>query len=229
MGSGMKADESCCTPPHINRRKRDKLSYMRQPVACGEYLFPNHVPCCMCRQLLECTMLTVVLVPCRQRKIRCKLQDGDRRMRCENCSKRGKECVFRSVDQQITAAHGTRSSEVSAASVTSTQNPHNPPEPTAMRPVEDVDYCGQGFPPGPFIMTAACPVLPYESENALLDQKVLPPAIWTPNLSGWEAKKLHGFATDDLDEKTGCGPPPFVLLSDNCSLGLERTKVNISI
>jgi hypothetical protein len=98
-----------------------------------------------------------------------------------------------------------------------------------MRPVEDVDYCGQGFPPGPFIMTAACPVLPYESENALLDQKVLPPAIWTPNLSGWEAKKLHGFATDDMDEKTGCGPPPFVLLSDNCSLGLERTKVNISI
>ena len=146
-------------------------------------------------QLLECTILTIVLVPCRQRKIRCKLEDGDFQMRCANCSKRNKECVFRPVDQLDAVASGTQSSEVGAASVTY-------PKTSAARTVEDVDYGEQGSFPASLIMAAAYSSLPYESGYARLEKEALLPVVWTQDPSGWEADKLHVFGIDNMDKKT---------------------------
>lgn len=162
----------------------------------------------MCYELLESTILTVVLVPCRQRKIRCKLQDGDLQKRCENCSKRSKECVFRPVNQLDTVASGAQPSEVGAASVTSAQDTHSPPRPIAVEPLEDVDHRGQGFPKAPLTMAAVCPSLPYESGNALLNKEVLLPVNWTQNPSGWETDELHVFGIDNMKERTRCDPFP---------------------
>lgn len=202
MGVRKKGDKSCSTLPQVSHGKREKLNYMRQSVACGEHSFARHVQCCMCHQSLECTILTVVLVPCRQRKIRCKLQDGDLQVRCEYCSKRNKECVFCPVDQHKGVASGTHSRGVGVAFVTSVKDTPSPPRSIAAMPPKDVDYRGQVLSLAPLIMTTTYSSLLYESGHAPLEQEVLPPVIRTPNPPGWEADKLHIFGIDCMNDKT---------------------------